>query len=943
MANNQIIISRIQNRRGLKENLPQPLLPGEIALTVDTGELWIGSDPNQPPYGVRTYSSGSGDITTAETIVDTQITSAKFTADLSQVDFDSLVEFLIDPTALATEGAPAVVLFEDDILWDGLQTVFIATDIAVDAANTINNVLDAIALEPANAGTLFDSARSGALGAAYTANGPYIETDATSLTFATGPNTITRAGGTSDFVTEGFADGQKIVITGSPSNDGTYTITGAPTGTVITVVETLVAEGPVTTATLRGRTDPASELAFDAIDGDYQFSNVLERGNATQGANAAILINELNGGGLVTTFGNLQITTSGIGVGSPTFRDMTVTDTDVGYTWAAEGTASADSTTDELTFVSGNNINIDVDTTNDAIRITNTAEADPDKIITGFTDTPTGNNVATEALLPTQTPAFANVPGVIFDIDGDSDIIFLEYSLNIGANVPGSNNYTAIGRMRLVANNLVDSGVATLVDDQTVVRDTGLVGDIEFQAVRVAGTPSTSATSLEFVNSNPDTILYDAGPSDFLTDGFTPGMEITVAGSELANNGVYVIQTVTANTITLTSDAELVAETVAASITGRNQVQLQYTSTFVDTALLRLAARRWMSYDYAPVPPPPPFLMVLGVFAPADEGNAYGSQYVSSTGIDTWTETPAVAPANTAFYRPDALAYKAATNTFVAGSSSSTSAIHAYTTNDGTSWTIATRVDFMTSFAIAYNPTADRWVSVGNSGKAQYSDDDGATWVSGATQPSGNLRDVIWSPTNNLWFACTLTNEVYKSSDGTNWSLTAAEPGGPSSNQLLSLWTVGNRLFAGTGDIGATGATIYYSDDDGDTWTAPTSIATISSASSCDNIGYDGSGVLMACSQLNNGDSLWRSTDNGVNWTAEATGIAGTQNYADIKYDSQASVWILVGGVQNTASKIWTSPTGLNGTWTEQENGTGTDGFGQVLEVIGGKTIVLPT
>ena len=93
MANNQIVISRIQNRRGIRENLPQPLLPGEFALTVDTGELWIGTDPNQPPFGIGTYSSASGDITAAETIANSQVVSAKFSPDLDEATFYSLVTY----------------------------------------------------------------------------------------------------------------------------------------------------------------------------------------------------------------------------------------------------------------------------------------------------------------------------------------------------------------------------------------------------------------------------------------------------------------------------------------------------------------------------------------------------------------------------------------------------------------------------------------------------------------------------------------------------------------------------------------------------------------------------------------------------------------------------------------------------------------------------------
>ena len=44
----QIISARIQNRRGLRQNLPQPLLPGELGLATDTGQLFIGSDPLDP-------------------------------------------------------------------------------------------------------------------------------------------------------------------------------------------------------------------------------------------------------------------------------------------------------------------------------------------------------------------------------------------------------------------------------------------------------------------------------------------------------------------------------------------------------------------------------------------------------------------------------------------------------------------------------------------------------------------------------------------------------------------------------------------------------------------------------------------------------------------------------------------------------------------------------
>lgn len=49
MSDPQTIISaRIQNRRGLRQHLPQPLLPGELGLATDTGQLFIGADPSDP-------------------------------------------------------------------------------------------------------------------------------------------------------------------------------------------------------------------------------------------------------------------------------------------------------------------------------------------------------------------------------------------------------------------------------------------------------------------------------------------------------------------------------------------------------------------------------------------------------------------------------------------------------------------------------------------------------------------------------------------------------------------------------------------------------------------------------------------------------------------------------------------------------------------------------
>jgi len=46
--NDKTIVSRIQHRRGLKQDLPQPLRPGEIGLAVDSKQVYIGHDPDNP-------------------------------------------------------------------------------------------------------------------------------------------------------------------------------------------------------------------------------------------------------------------------------------------------------------------------------------------------------------------------------------------------------------------------------------------------------------------------------------------------------------------------------------------------------------------------------------------------------------------------------------------------------------------------------------------------------------------------------------------------------------------------------------------------------------------------------------------------------------------------------------------------------------------------------
>ena len=52
-GNLKVIISRIQQRRGLKQDLPQPLRPGEIGFATDSQQVYIGADTENARSGVN--------------------------------------------------------------------------------------------------------------------------------------------------------------------------------------------------------------------------------------------------------------------------------------------------------------------------------------------------------------------------------------------------------------------------------------------------------------------------------------------------------------------------------------------------------------------------------------------------------------------------------------------------------------------------------------------------------------------------------------------------------------------------------------------------------------------------------------------------------------------------------------------------------------------------
>ncbi len=87
----------------------------------------------------------------------------------------------------------------------------------------------------------------------------------------------------------------------------------------------------------------------------------------------------------------------------------------------------------------------------------------------------------------------------------------------------------------------------------------------------MSGTPEKlsvklKAATIAFVEGDPDADTITDSGSGFLVAGFQPGDQLTVAGS-VSNDGTYVVETVTAGTITLLAKEALTTETASATVT----------------------------------------------------------------------------------------------------------------------------------------------------------------------------------------------------------------------------------------------------------------------------------------------------------------------------------------------------------------------------------------
>lgn len=281
MANNTIVISRIQNRRGRRENLPQPLLPGEFALTADTDQVWIGGDPTLAVPSIKVYRDKLQ--SNAQDIIDNNIAEAKFTEDFTSVDFTTLVsQLLLDAV---------VTLTDQDILFDDTYRGTILT-ITVDSVGTGYTTGDTVtATSPTGSGFVgfvVDNGGGGIASVTITSGGQ---------NYLASNTTFNIAGGTGGALSVDEFDihGYSVFIAADDDVD--------PDNTIVNVATAVAATGP----------GGLSGISTTALGGTFT-SNLLIMDTQDEASAVATLINRVNAStpgqttGLVHTTLNVEVT-----------------------------------------------------------------------------------------------------------------------------------------------------------------------------------------------------------------------------------------------------------------------------------------------------------------------------------------------------------------------------------------------------------------------------------------------------------------------------------------------------------------------------------------------------------------------------------------------------------------------------------------------------------
>ena len=118
-SNNAVIISRIQNRRGLKQDLPKPLRSGEIGFATDTRQIYIGGDTD------LLVNSGLNKIAQFEKTP----SSINYTRNIANLQ---IIKFTV----------PSKFYAKGNVTWDGVTktTAWLGSDVFKSSATVFKNL-----------------------------------------------------------------------------------------------------------------------------------------------------------------------------------------------------------------------------------------------------------------------------------------------------------------------------------------------------------------------------------------------------------------------------------------------------------------------------------------------------------------------------------------------------------------------------------------------------------------------------------------------------------------------------------------------------------------------------------------------------------------------------------------------------------------------------------
>lgn len=231
---------------------------------------------------------------------------------------------------------------------------------------------------------------------------------------------------------------------------------------------------------------------------------------------------------------------------SSDIKTITITDTDSGFSWSETGSATAGSVGDTITFVSGGGLDIDVDTTNKAIKFTATATAPSLDDLTDVTIT----SPATGATLIYNGSGW--VDGQVDLADGDAVTGTLPIGNGGTGQTSASNAINALvptqtgnGGKVLGTNGTVVAWVDNIDNDTTYaisaetvtgganLRLTGSdtsTDDVKFAGAGIASVARTDANTITITATEADTLATVTGR------GATTATTITTTNATASSN-----------------------------------------------------------------------------------------------------------------------------------------------------------------------------------------------------------------------------------------------------------------------------------------------------------------------------------------------------------------------------------------------------------------------